>query len=259
MKEYELSFQKNIRDIGGLSTKDGRHIKYGKLFRGGALYKVNEDDKKIIKDFNLTDIIDFRDPEEFEGIPDYHPENVTMHNVPVLKKETRDEVRTRIKSADGNLLWFLGDHTSGFEHLVKVYREFVETKEGVHAFKTFFEIIMQDNAVTYFHCSQGKDRTGFAAYLFEIALGVSEEDAMEDYLLSNKAMAIRAEKLLQQVEYRPFYNEDYKKDLLDVFSTKVEYMESAVNAMNELYGGTLNFIEKALCVDIEKLKSIFLI
>ena len=258
MKIYELSYQKNIRDIGGMVTKDGRYIKPNRLFRGGVLHRISEEDAEILKSFHLTDIVDFRSSDEFESIPDYPLDNVTMHNIPVLKKDTQEEVKKRIKGADGNLLWFLGDHTSGFNHLVKVYSEFVTAEEGVNAFKKFFEIILQDDRVTYFHCSQGKDRTGFAAYLIEIALGVSEEDAMDDYLLSNVAMEARAEHLLKQVEYRPFYNEEYKKDLLDVFSTKKEYLQSAINAMNEHYGSPIKFMEEALGVDIDKLKQLYL-
>ena len=60
MKTYELSYQKNIRELGGLITKDGRHFKYGRLFRGGLLIKLDDNDIEIIKSFNLTDIIDLR-------------------------------------------------------------------------------------------------------------------------------------------------------------------------------------------------------
>ena len=214
MKIFDLSVQKNIRDIGGLKTKDGHQIKYGKLYRGGALLKINEDDAKIIDGFHLTDIIDFRNEDEFADMPDYCPKGAKMHNIPVLKKDPDSAKKRETKGQDGNLLWFIGDHTSGFEHLKQVYGEFVTTEEGVHAFKEFFKILLNNDVVTYFHCSQGKDRTGFAAYLLEIALGVSHEDALDDYLLSNVAMEIRAEALLRKVEYKPFYSEAYKKDLL---------------------------------------------
>lgn len=258
MKTYELTVHKNIRDIGGLKVKDGRHIKYGRLYRGNVLRGLNEDDIEVVNNFHLTDIIDFRSLDESIEHPSYCPEGAIIHNLPVIREPTQEEMKNRIKEADGNLLWFVGDHTSGFEHLRKVYREFVTTDKGIIAFKKFFEIIMKDDVVVYFHCSQGKDRTGFAAYLLEIALGVSEEEAMEDYLYSNIAMEKRAERLLKKVEYRPFYNEQYKKDLLDVFSTKVEYMESAIEMMNEHYGGTMNFIIDALGVDIDRLKELYL-
>ena len=258
MKTYELSKQKNIRDLGGMVTKDGHHIKYGKIIRGGALLRLTDDDKKVIDELHLTDIIDFRSSSEYLSLPTYVPEGTRTHNVPVLKISTQEEANRRIKSADGNLLWFLEDHTSGFEHLRKIYNEFVTTEEGVFAFKKFFEIIMQKDAVTYFHCSQGKDRTGFAAYLLEIALGVSEQDAFDDYMLSNVAMAKRAEALLNSVKYKPFYNEEYKKDLLDVFSVKMEYINAAIETMNQKYGGAISFIRDILGVDTDKLKELYL-
>ena len=71
-------------------------------------------------------------------------------------------------------------------------------------------------------------------------------------------MEKRAEMMLRRVEYLPFYNEEYKQSLIDVFSTRVEYMNSAINAMKEHYGGTLNYIKDALGVDIDKLKSLYL-
>ena len=258
MKIYELTHQKNIRDIGGFITKDGRHIKYGRLYRGGALLKLDENDIKIIEGFHLTDVIDFRNADEFIVNPCYRPSGAKIHNIPVLKKDPDSKKRKEVKGADGNLLWFVGDHTSGLEHLIQVYSEFVSTDEGVNAYKEFFKIIMKEGSVCYFHCSQGKDRTGFAAYLLEIALGVDEEEAVEDYLLSNVAMTKRAEALLRQVEYKPFYNEQYKKDLIDVFSTKKEYLASAKEAMEMLYGGTIAFIQNALEVDIDRLKDMFL-
>ena len=258
MKTYELTVHKNIRDIGGFQVQDGRHIKYGRLYRGNVLGGLNEEDKKVVDTFHLTDIIDFRSEEEANNYPSYCPKGAIMHNLPVIREPTQEEMKNRAKEADGNLLWFVGDHTSGFDHLRKVYGEFVTTDKGIIAFKKFFEIIMKEDAVVYFHCSQGKDRTGFAAYLLEIALGVSHEEAMDDYLLSNVAMEKRAEHLLRKVEHLPFYNEQYKKDLLDVFSTKVEYMQSAIDMMDQYYGGTINFIKQALGVDIDKLKKLYL-
>ena len=258
MKVIELSKQKNIRDIGGMITKDGHHIKYGKLYRGNALHRVNEDDIKIIDSFNLTDIIDFRSRDEFEAIPDYVPLGTKLHNIPVLRVGNDNKERREMKGTDGNLLWFLEDNVSGHDHLMHVYEEFVTTKEGRDAFKEFFRIILQDNVVSYFHCSQGKDRTGFAAYLTEIALGVSHEDALADYLLSNVAMKSKIDHLTKMVEDKPFYNETYQQSLIDVFSTKEDYLNIAIKAMNEKYGGTLNFIKNVLEVDIDKLKELYL-
>ena len=258
MKTYELSYQKNIRELGGLVTKDGHHIKYGRLFRGGLLIKLDDNDIEIIKSFNLTDIIDFRSSEEFNNFPDLVFDNVTYYNFPVLSENTNKQVKERTKSQDGNLLWFIEKGESAFEHLKRIYKEFVTTKEGIEAYKKFFEVVLKENRNIYFHCSQGKDRTGFAAYLLEVALGVDEDTAIKDYLLSNVPMETRVEEIIKKVEPLPFYNEQYKQSIYEVFFTNKDYIEASILAMKELYGGTINFIKDVLKVDVEKLKLLYL-
>ena len=91
MRCYELSKQKNIRDLGGLIGQDGKTIKYGRLFRGGAIYKMNEEDEVILKSLHITDIIDFRSKEEFINHPEIQLEGVTYHNLPTFKEKKKSE------------------------------------------------------------------------------------------------------------------------------------------------------------------------
>ena len=255
MKEYELSHQKNIRDLGGLITNDGRVIKSGRLFRGGVLNKVTEEDLEILNSFHLTDIIDFRDYDEYKYNGDVQLLGVRYHNFPAIQEHVKKEDR---KNDDGNLLWFVGEHEDGFEHMKGQYRTLVTTEKGIKAYKNLFKILEQDNKVVYFHCSQGKDRAGIAAYLIESALGVDMETIKEDYLLSNKAMNKRVEILLKQVQHKPFYNEEYHKSMLDVFSAKMEYLNETIQAINETYGDVHSFLVNVLDVNLDRLKSLYL-
>ena len=80
--------------------------------------------------------------------------------------------------------------------------EFTHTVYGnlpfCYAYKKIFEDIIAGNVPILFHCSAGKDRTGIAALLILLALGVDEETAMYDYMLTN--------------EYRKEYINRFKKD-----------------------------------------------
>ena len=62
-----------------------------------------------------------------------------------------------------------------------------------------------------FHCATGKDRTGAIAVLLYLLLGVSKEDIMEDYLLSNKAYHTRIELALEQNRERIQQNPSLKR------------------------------------------------
>ena len=255
MKRYELTHQKNIRDLGGLKTTDGRLIKYGRLFRGGLLSHLTEEDIEVVKSFHLTDIIDFRDKDEFNENPSYKLEGVNYHCFPTLNE---DKKRSKKDEEDGNLLWFIGDHSEGHEHMKGCYRLFVENNKSRQSFIDFLKFLEDEDKVVYFHCSQGKDRTGFAAYLLEIALGVSDEDAKKDYLLTNIAMEKRVEMYLEKLKDKYFFNERYRKDLIDVFSAKIEYLEESIKLIEQNYGSVLNFITNGLKIDIEKLRANYL-
>ena len=86
----------------------------------------------------------------------------------------------------------------------------------------------------------------------------AEEAKTEDYLLSNVAMEKRRDILIEGVKDRPFFNEQYKKDLIEVFSAKIEYLEEAINTINSKYGGVISYLENVLNVDIKKIRSMYL-
>ena len=256
MKVYELSKQKNIRDLGGLVGHEGRTIKYGRLFRGGALNKVSEEDVEVLNSLKITDIVDFRSKDEFFHKPDHLLDGVTYHNFTTFEHEMKKE---HIEHDDGNLLWFVDKGVTGFEHLRRTYIELVDTEEGQEAYRNLFKVLMADDKrVVYFHCSQGKDRVGIAAYLIESALGVSLDVIKEDYLLSNVAMEKRRDALVEGVKNKPFYNDQYHKDLLEVFSAKLEYLEEAIDLINNKYGGVISYLENILQVDIPKFRELYL-
>lgn len=54
------------------------------------------------------------------------------------------------------------------------------------AFDKLFKLLLKNDGSVYYHCSAGKDRTGIATFLIMMALDMNEEDAINEYLLSNK-------------------------------------------------------------------------
>lgn len=256
MKKIILSFQKNIRDLGGLVGYKNKKVKYGRLYRGGFLGQINAKDAEILNSLHLTDVIDFRGDEEFVNRPDYRLDGVTYHNYPAMRHDIKKEDS---KTADSNLLWFLGDNTDGFKHMYDLYPDILLAPAGVKAFREFFSLLLsKEDGVFYFHCSQGKDRAGLAAYLLETVLGVSEEDKRKDYFLTNKAMDIRIKHLIKQLHTEPFYNETYEKALRAVFYAKEEYLNHALEVVNARFGSLESYLVNELHVDIDKIRELYL-
>ena len=256
MREYKLTYQKNIRDLGGLVGYEGKKVKYGRIFRGGFLDKVDPSDVPVLDSFKLTDIVDFRGQMEFEHRPDVQLKGVVYHNFPAMYENVSKEHFT---NPDGNLIWFVEHESDGHRHMLKVYKELMTSEYGQEAYKNFFKLLLSsDDRVVYFHCSQGKDRAGMAAFLFEMALGVDMETAKADYLRSNIAMAGRVEKLIELVKDKPFFNDEYKESMYSVFSAKIEYLEGAVETIIEKYQSIENYLKNVLDVDIVRLRKIYL-
>ena len=256
MKTYKLSKQKNIRDLGGLVGYQGKKVKSNKIFRGGFIPFLTNEDKAIIDSFHLTDVVDFRGSYEFKYKPEVKLDNVRYHNFPPLIENVAEEHK---HNDDGNLLWFVGKDKTGYQHMFETYGEMIKSEEAKQAYRNFFRLLQSsDDLVVYFHCSQGKDRAGMAAYFLETALGVSEEDKIADYLLSNEAMKERARSAANAVKDKPFYNEEYEQSLYDVFSAKIEFLENAKRSMIEVSGSVVEYIKKELGADIDKLRKIYL-
>jgi protein-tyrosine phosphatase len=72
-------------------------------------------------------------------------------------------------------------------HMQDTYRGFVT--KSTHRFAEFFHHLIESSEPTVFHCTAGKDRTGFAAALVLRALGVSQDEVMRDYLDTNARLA----------------------------------------------------------------------
>ena len=68
----------------------------------------------------------------------------------------------------------------------ETYRAFVN--DNAPRFAGLFDQLLDNDAPLVFHCTAGKDRTGFAAALILLALGVPRDVMMHDYLLTNELL-----------------------------------------------------------------------
>ncbi|HVE53579.1 MAG TPA: tyrosine-protein phosphatase, partial [Ramlibacter sp.] len=84
-----------------------------------------------------------------------------------------------------------GHHLTAAEmvaHMQDTYRGFV--RHNTPRFGEFFGHLLGSAEPTVFHCTAGKDRTGFAAALLLKAVGASDEEVMTDYLLTNDRLEL---------------------------------------------------------------------
>lgn len=175
-KTPRLQGASNFRDIGGHLGLAGRKVRPGVLFRSDHLAALTPHDSDILHNLGLTRAIDFRGVRERTSQA-YELSGVVQVSLPI-EPTLVQHVQMLLK--DGNLL-STEDVCSMMQN---TYRDFVTLH--VKCLRSFFQLLLSTPSPTVFHCTAGKDRTGFAAALLLAALGVERNAIMDDYLLTNE-------------------------------------------------------------------------
>lgn len=175
----------NFRDLGGYRTHDGRTVAWRRLFRSAALHKMNERDiARLKQEISPRAVIDLRRPRA----PEKNPE-------PLLLEEIGATYYPIPFRPDGPS--YLKDEAKAHPNATNmgaIYLYRISEKPFGNRLVDALEIIAEkDNHALVFHCSAGKDRTGVLAAMVLAAMGIVDEDVVEDYTLSAPRMkAIRA-------------------------------------------------------------------
>ena len=227
----------NFRDLGGIKNTEGKYIRWGNFLRTDELATLTDADLAYLSSIPVTSVVDFRTEKEIELKPDKLPSSV---------KNTYT-----LNIAPGNLN--IDDMEAIYKFnldsfMVEMNKSFVTDLVIINQYKKFFDILQnKNNLPIIFHCSAGKDRTGFGAALILFALGVDEEVIMKDYLSSNVYLK---DKYADLIEKTPF--------LEPMFVVKSHYLQASINTMKEKYGSVDNYLTTVLKVDIPKFRQIYL-
>ncbi len=244
-RRLDLEGAPNIRDLGGYRTREGGETQWGKIFRAGRLSSLTEQDKNTLAQFQLRVICDFRRPDEYQrdvtNLGDHS--NIAIHNLAIAPGDHSGSM----KDADFSQI----NGEAMFEWMVMINRELA--LKQTNTYRRMFELLLDtDEGGFLFHCSAGKDRTGFAAALILAALGVSEETIMEDYLLTAQYYPPAGE-----IEYlaSKYSDSDSPADLSifkALMDTREEYLAAAIGAIDEHYGSLDNYLSKEMLLDSDR-------
>ncbi|GGI80525.1 protein-tyrosine-phosphatase [Polymorphobacter multimanifer] len=167
----------NFRDLGGYVTIDGRPVKWGKIYRSAVMSGLTAGDYRYLSGLGIGAVCDFRANEERMREPVNWPASMNMK---VLTREYKLEMAPLMAMFGGGDI--SAENTRAA--MASFYTEMPVQFGG--QFKEMFAELVEGRAPLAFNCSAGKDRTGLAAVLVLLSLGVPRETAIEDYLLSNQ-------------------------------------------------------------------------
>ncbi|PDX61776.1 tyrosine-protein phosphatase [Faecalibacterium langellae] len=169
----------NFRELGGYLADEGKHVKWGQIYRGIPTGKLTgEADRRLLDSLGLRLILDLRSSGEAKKEPDYVPDGARLVQICGLCAEDGAE----IAFAPGDIEKLMQTAEEGESISQRLYRRMLT---GNKAFKELFRALEAGETPILFHCTSGKDRTGVAAMLILLALGASDEVICADFEQTN--------------------------------------------------------------------------
>lgn len=256
----------NARELGGYVLPDGSRIKKGLLLRGGSLAGASQQDLgRLHNEFNVSHIFDFRTEGEVKHAPDQSVDEAKNVWLPAIDPNTEKASAAYLpKEAYRDLPTFIRGHADDpFVQDIarRLYTEMVGNEYTQLQYAAFLEIIATNNSgAEYWHCSQGKDRTGLGSAYLLAALGADRDLIMEDFLISNEFYMEELEQLS-----RILLAKGWGEAELEVARTFVgvnpNYFNLALDMIDKVYGGMDAYLTNQLLMkpeDRERLRSRFL-
>lgn len=222
----------NFRDLGGYAGLGGRTVLWRRLFRSDHLAGLTPQDLSTISALGVTRAFDFRGVAESAAVP-YALPGVLTHSLaiePTLLETMKDMLRSDQAMTAHDMVHLMQD----------TYRAFVHSNST--RFAELFTHLLVADAPLVFHCTAGKDRTGFAAALILLALGVPRPVVMQDYLLTNELFRVPS----TPQGWAP-------PEVLEVlWRVQADFLDSALHTVESEYGDVEHYLETALGVGAQE-------
>lgn len=166
----------NFRDLGGYAGRDGRPVRWRRLFRSAHLGGLTAADQALLAPLGLARTFDFRGVAEREATP-YRLPGVVQHALSIEPSVLQG--LHALRDAGQALTGARASALMG-----ELYRDLVNRQS--QRFAEMFEHLLQADTPVVMHCTAGKDRTGIAAALVLLALGVARSTVRQDFLLTRQ-------------------------------------------------------------------------
>ncbi|WP_028602332.1 tyrosine-protein phosphatase [Ottowia thiooxydans] len=241
-RSLKLTGASNFRDLGGYTGADGQAVRWRRLFRSDHLAALTPEDEQSLASLGVARVFDFRGVGERAAVP-YNLAGMAQHSLPIeptVVQRMKDllDAGHEITPADTVAL------------MQQTYQAFVH--DNAARFGSLFEHLLQSDSPLVFHCTAGKDRTGFAAALILLALDVPRDVVMQDYLLTNELYRmphVSAGRTPQEV-------------LNVLWRVQEAFLDAAMQAVDADYGGVKAYLADELGVgdrERTRLKELYLV
>lgn len=228
----------NFRDFGGYVGADGQPLRTGVLFRSAHLNSLIDQDLKAIEALPVGTVVDLRHAPERKRQPSLwpqQPERAKVLTQPLTPEADQATVapheafaEQKLYSAQDARDYMMASYTArphdpGFKALF------------AHTLFRMVDETNSDNPGVIIHCAAGKDRTGTLVALIQGLLGVSDDDIMADYMLTETAVDIDAILEPASILYSKRYGRPMDAESLrPMFGVDPDYIIASLDAMGDI-------------------------
>jgi len=237
----------NLRELGGYQTNEGATVARGLVYRSNQLNGISESDMKKLADLELKVDYDLRTADERNARPDELPPGVEYVWLDVLADSPQAGPAQLEKlmqdPKEANAVLGGGQVEASFQ---ESYREFVSLPSAQAEFrKLFLGLGDKEQLPALFHCTTGKDRTGWAAAALMTLLGVPKDIVVEDYLRSNDYILPAYQTVIDS-----FVEAGGEPAIPSaILGVKKEYLDAAFDEMHTKYGTIEKYFSEGLGID----------
>ncbi len=266
-KRIPLEGTINTRDLGGYETIDHHHIRYQRLIRTDALYKITKKDEAYLHDvLHARYDVDFRGKKEASELPDKEIEGCKYLFLPIQedlneslplhphqpfiidKPDVKETVEYLFRVSPD------GDITKAFE---KNYKTFL-APYGQKQYSRFLHLCKDNKEGSIlFHCADGKDRAGTGATLLLEALGVDRETIFADYLKTNEYTKGKAEARVKYLrEECGIRDAKVLASIGYIAGVRRNWLEAIFSILDSYPGGSRQYFKEKLAFKEEDIKEL---
>jgi hypothetical protein len=237
-----LASDENFRDIAGIAAQYGGTgfpdttanngvMRTGVFYRSEALSLSNAD-LATVSSLGITLDIDLRTPGEIAAMPDRVPLGAAYINInidgtpqlpPVVVPATQALAITQFQG---------------------LYQAFVTNPVERAGFSTVLLALAHGDIAELYHCSAGKDRTGWTSALLQSIAGVPLPTIMNDYLATNQYEATEINAQLAWI--RTTYGAAAATILAPTLGTQSSFLQAALDQVTASYGSIDAYLKQGL-------------
>lgn len=223
---FVLQGASNFRDVGGYRNADGRRVRRGQVFRSDHLAGLTDADVARLQALGVQHSLDFRGVAECTATP------YAIAGIERVALSIEPTVIARMQALVAQGIVPTTEET--VDLMRETYRDFVNRNADTYG--RFLKHLLAQPTPQVFHCTAGKDRTGFAAALLLSALGVDRATIEHDYLLTNQLYRRDA-----RLEGR-----GHPHVMKVLWQVQPEFLHAAFEAVDAQHGGMSDYLHGAI-------------